>query len=70
MAVLFAYLRYGYAGALWDGPAWGDPAQYPPGYGYGLLGVHGFWPAFWGAIIVALTGWVLNVVYDKITDND
>ena len=32
--------------------------------------VDGFWPAFWGAIIVALTGWVLNVVYDKITDND
>jgi putative membrane protein len=32
--------------------------------------VDGFWPAFWGAIIVALTSWVLNVVYDKITDNE
>jgi putative membrane protein len=32
--------------------------------------VTGFWPAFWGAIIVALTGWVLNIVYEKITDND
>ncbi|MEV6719080.1 phage holin family protein [Lentzea sp. NPDC051208] len=32
--------------------------------------VDGFWPAFWGAIIVALTGWVLNVVYDKVTDKD
>ena len=32
--------------------------------------VDGFWPAFWGAIIVALTGWVLNLVYDKVTDND
>ena len=43
MAVVFAYLRYGYAGALWNGPAWGDPAQYPPAYGYGLPGVYGFW---------------------------
>ena len=32
--------------------------------------VTGFWPAFWGAIIVALTGWVLNLVYEKVTDND
>jgi putative membrane protein len=32
--------------------------------------VTGFWPAFWGAIIVAITGWVLNVVYEKVTDND
>ena len=32
--------------------------------------VDGFWPALWGAIIVALTGWELNVIYDKITDND
>lgn len=30
--------------------------------------VTGFWPAFWGAIIVALTSWVLNLVYDRITD--
>jgi len=32
--------------------------------------VTGFWPAFWGAIIVAITGWVLNIVYEKVTDND
>jgi putative membrane protein len=32
--------------------------------------VEGFWPAFWGAIIVALTSWVLNLVYDKVTDKD
>ena len=43
MAVLFAYLRHGYAGGIWDGPAFGPPASFPPGYGYGLLGVYGFW---------------------------
>ena len=32
--------------------------------------VTGFWPAFWGAIIVALTSWVLNLVYDRVTDRD
>jgi putative membrane protein len=32
--------------------------------------VSGFWPAFFGAIIVALTSWVLNLVYDRITDRD
>jgi putative membrane protein len=32
--------------------------------------VTGFWPAFWGAIIVALAGWALNLVYDKVTDSD
>lgn len=44
------------------------------GYVAGELGlpfqVSGFWPAFWGAIIVALTSWVLNLVYDKITERD
>ncbi|WP_447004846.1 phage holin family protein [Saccharothrix isguenensis] len=30
--------------------------------------VTGFWPAFFGAIIVALTSWILNLVYDRITD--
>ncbi|MBB5806605.1 putative membrane protein [Saccharothrix ecbatanensis] len=30
--------------------------------------VSGFWPAFFGAIIVALTSWILNLVYDRITD--
>ncbi|MGM1058821.1 phage holin family protein [Saccharothrix sp. Mg75] len=32
--------------------------------------VSGFWPAFFGAIIVALVGWVLNLVYDRVTDRD
>lgn len=32
--------------------------------------VDGFWPAFFGAIIVALTSWVLNLVYDRVTDRD
>jgi putative membrane protein len=32
--------------------------------------VTGFWPAFWGAIIVAITGWVLNIAYEKLTDQD
>ncbi|MCS7480781.1 phage holin family protein [Umezawaea endophytica] len=32
--------------------------------------VTGFWPAFWGAIIVAIAGWVLNIVYEKVTDKD
>ncbi|MBB5954461.1 putative membrane protein [Saccharothrix tamanrassetensis] len=32
--------------------------------------VTGFWPAFFGAIIVALASWVLNLVYDRITDGD
>jgi putative membrane protein len=27
--------------------------------------INGFWPAFWGAIIVAVVGWVLNVALDK-----
>ncbi|MFT7835148.1 phage holin family protein [Saccharothrix sp. BKS2] len=31
--------------------------------------VSGFWAAFFGAIIVALTGWVLNLVYDRATDD-
>ena len=26
--------------------------------------ITGFWPAFWGAIIVAVVGWVLNVALD------
>ncbi|RKT51668.1 phage holin family protein [Saccharothrix australiensis] len=32
--------------------------------------VTGFWPAFFGAIIVALTGWVLDLVYDRLRDGD
>jgi putative membrane protein len=27
--------------------------------------ITGFWPAFWGAIIVGLVGWVLNLVFDE-----
>jgi putative membrane protein len=27
--------------------------------------ITGFWPAFWGAIIVAVVGWVLNVALDQ-----
>jgi len=27
--------------------------------------ITGFWPAFWGAIIVGVVGWVLNLVFDE-----
>jgi putative membrane protein len=27
--------------------------------------ITGFWPAFWGAIIVAVVGWLLNVALDE-----
>ena len=26
--------------------------------------ITGFWPAFWGAIIVGVVGWLLNLVFD------
>jgi len=26
--------------------------------------ITGFWPAFWGAIIVGLVGWLLNLLFD------
>lgn len=32
--------------------------------------VTGFWPAFWGAIIVALTSWALNIVWDRVRSDD
>ncbi|MFI9811033.1 phage holin family protein [Saccharothrix variisporea] len=32
--------------------------------------VTGFWPAFWGAIIVALTSWVLNIIWDRVRGDD
>lgn len=32
--------------------------------------VTGFWPAFFGAIIVALTSWALNLVWDRVADGD
>ena len=30
--------------------------------------ITGFWPAFWGAIIVGIVGWVLNLVLDERTN--
>jgi putative membrane protein len=30
--------------------------------------VDGFWPAFWGAIIVALVGWLLHLVFGDDED--
>lgn len=30
--------------------------------------VDGFWPAFWGAIVVGLVGWVLSLVLDSDDD--
>ncbi|QFZ23804.1 phage holin family protein [Saccharothrix syringae] len=32
--------------------------------------VGGFWAAFFGAIIVALVGWALNLAYDRVADRD
>ncbi len=29
--------------------------------------ITGFWPAFWGAIIVGVVGWLLNLVFDDRT---
>ncbi len=26
--------------------------------------ITGFWPAFWGAIIVGIVGWLLNLIFD------
>ncbi len=44
LAVFFAYIRHGEAGALWNGPVFDAPgAKFPPDYGYGLVGVYGFW---------------------------
>jgi hypothetical protein len=44
LAVFCAYFRHGHAGAIWNGPAFAaDASQFPPNYGYGLLGVYGFW---------------------------
>lgn len=31
--------------------------------------VSGFWPAFFGAIIVALVSWALNLVWDRIGED-
>ncbi|MBO2449268.1 phage holin family protein [Actinomadura barringtoniae] len=31
--------------------------------------VDGFWPAFWGAIVVGLVGWVLSLVLDSDDDD-
>jgi putative membrane protein len=27
--------------------------------------ITGFWPAFWGAIIVGAVGWLLNLIFDE-----
>jgi putative membrane protein len=27
--------------------------------------ITGFWPAFWGAIIVGVVGWLLNLLFDE-----
>jgi putative membrane protein len=27
--------------------------------------ITGFWPAFWGAIIVGVVGWILNLAFDE-----
>jgi putative membrane protein len=27
--------------------------------------ITGFWPAFWGAIIVGIVGWLLNLIVDR-----
>jgi putative membrane protein len=29
--------------------------------------ITGFWPAFWGAIIVGIVGWLLNLIFDERT---
>src|SRR5258708_8627143 len=29
--------------------------------------ITGFWPAFWGAIIVGIAGWLLNLIFDERT---
>jgi putative membrane protein len=26
--------------------------------------ITGFWPAFWGAIIIGIVGWILNLIFD------
>ena len=50
LAVFFAYLRHGYAGAIWRGPVFAtDASGIPPNYGFGLLGVYGIW-----VLVVAL----------------
>jgi putative membrane protein len=27
--------------------------------------ITGFWPAFWGAIVVGVVGWLLNLIFDE-----
>ena len=34
------------------------------------LSVSGFWPAFWGAIIVSFVSWILGVFVDDNDDDD
>jgi putative membrane protein len=30
--------------------------------------ITGFWPAFWGAIIIGIVGWILNLIFDERED--
>ena len=32
--------------------------------------ITGFWPAFWGAIIVGIVGWLLNLIFDERGERD
>lgn len=32
--------------------------------------ITGFWPAFWGAIIIGVVGWILNLVLHDKSDKD
>jgi putative membrane protein len=32
--------------------------------------ITGFWPAFWGAIIVGVVGWLLNLIFDERGTSD
>jgi putative membrane protein len=32
--------------------------------------ITGFWPAFWGAIIVGIVGWLLNLIFDDRDGRD
>jgi len=32
--------------------------------------ITGFWPAFWGAIIIGVVSWVLNLIFHRLEDED
>jgi uncharacterized membrane protein YvlD (DUF360 family) len=29
------------------------------------FGVAGFWPAFWGALVMSVVSWILNAIFNK-----